>query len=330
MRRNLIALLGLTLAFPAFAVTKINGAGATFPYPIYSKWFTEYSRANKEIEINYQSIGSGGGVRQVVKQTVDFGASDAPLSSKDTEGAPYKIRHVPTVLGAVVLVYKHKGLPANLKLDGESIANIYMGKIAKWNHPTIAKLNPGVELPKDDILVVRRADGSGTTSVFADYLSTVSSDWEKQIGRGKALQWPVGVGGKGNEGVTAIVKQTEGSIGYIELSYALSNSLSMAAVKNKHNEFVTPSIAGISKSAEAVSDSSGEYTQSIVDSNALGAYPISSFTYILLPEKEGDAKIAEIKKFLRWALTDGQKFAQELHYAPLPKTVITTLLEKLK
>lgn len=313
----------------AFAVTKINGAGATFPYPIYSKWFSEYKNKNAEVEINYQSIGSGGGIRQVVSQTVDFGATDAPMSDKDKTGAPYNIVHIPTVLGAVVPVFNLKGISA-LNLDGETLAQIFMGKITKWNHPSIAKLNSTAKLPDTDILVVRRADGSGTTSVFADYLSTVSKDWESNIGRGKSLQWPTGIGSKGNEGVTATVKQTDGAIGYVELSYALTNSLSMAKMKNKAGEFVAPTVESISKAAEGVNDPTGEYTASIVDSSAKGSFPISSFTYILLPEKKDDNNNKEIKKFLKWALGDGQKFAKELHYAPLPSKVAKQVMEKLK
>ncbi|GAB4011377.1 MAG: phosphate ABC transporter substrate-binding protein PstS [Bdellovibrio sp.] len=325
----LLAAASVIFASSTFAVTKINGAGATFPYPIYSKWFSEYKNKNSQIEINYQSIGSGGGIRQVVSQTVDFGASDAPMSDKDKSGAPYKITHIPTVLGAVVPVFNLKDVKS-LKLDGETLANIFMGKITKWNHPTLMKLNPEAKLPNEDILVVRRADGSGTTSVFADYLSSVSKEWESSIGRGKSLQWPVGIGSKGNEGVTATVKQTEGAIGYVELSYAITNQLNMASMKNSAGEFVTPSIESVSKAAEGVSDPSGEFTSSIVNSSAKGSFPIASFTYILLPEKKDDSKNKEIKKFLKWALTDGQKFAKELHYAPLPSKVAKQVVEKLK
>jgi len=327
--KKILAVVVLGLGFNAFAMTKINGAGATFPYPIYSKWFSEYKNKNKEIEINYQSIGSGGGIRQVLKQTVDFGATDSPMNEKDMSEAPYKISHVPTVLGAVVPVFNIKGVNG-LKLDGETLAQIFMGKITKWNHPTLLKMNPKAKLPNEDILVVRRADGSGTTSVFADYLSTISKEWESSIGRGKSLQWPVGIGSKGNEGVTATVKQTEGAIGYVELSYAITNKLAMVAMKNKAGEFITPSVESISKAAEGTNDPTAEYTASIVDSSAKGAFPIASFTYLLLPEKKEDMNNKEIRKFIQWALTDGQKFAKDLYYSPLPKTVAKQVLEKLK
>lgn len=325
----LLAAMSVLITSTSFAVTKINGAGATFPYPIYSKWFSEYKNKNSQVEINYQSIGSGGGVRQVISQTVDFGASDTPLTEKDLSSAPYKIVHIPTVLGSVVPVFNLKSIDA-LKMDGETLAQIYLGKIAKWNHPSLQKLNPETKLPDSDILVVRRADGSGTTAVFADYLSVVSTDWEKTVGRGKSLQWPVGIGSKGNEGVTASVAQTEGSIGYVEYSYAVTNKLKMISMKNKTGEFVSPSTESTSKAAAGVSDPSAEYTTSIVNSSAKGAFPIASFTYILLPIKTGDAKNLEIKKFLRWALTEGQKYAKDIHYAPLPEKVAKQVMDKLK
>lgn len=319
----------LSFALSVSAAQKINGAGATFPYPIYSKWFSEYQKTNKNVEFNYQSIGSGGGIKQVLAQTVDFGATDAPMTDEEMKAAKAPIRHIPTVLGAVTVSYNVKGLENNLKLDGETIANIFLGKITKWNDAAIVKLNPKAKLPATDILVVRRSDGSGTTSVFSTFLAETSVEWKEKVGAGKNLNWPAGIGAKGNEGVTAMIAQTDGAIGYIELAYALNNKLNVAAVKNKKGEFVSPTVDSISKSAGSVKDASGDMRISVINSDGKGAYPISSFTWILLPQGETPA-LKEVKTFLGWALKDGQKYASELHYAPLPKKLAEGLVKTIK
>lgn len=318
------------MSFNVLAAQKINGAGATFPYPIYSKWFSEYQKTNKDVEFNYQSIGSGGGIKQVLAQTVDFGASDAPMTDEELKSAKMPIRHIPTVLGAVSVAYNVAGLTKNLQLDGTTLANIFLGKIVKWNDPAIAKLNPTAKLPATDILVVRRSDGSGTTSVFTEYLAAVSPDWKSKVGTGKNVNWPAGIGAKGNEGVTAMVAQTDGTIGYAELAYAINSQLSMAAIKNAKGEFTSPSVASITSAAASVKKFDGDLRMSIINANEKGAYPISSFTYILLPENSASAQIKATKAFLGWALKDGQKFASELHYAPLPKKMSEALLKTLK
>jgi len=320
----------LSLSLSVAAAQKINGAGATFPYPIYSKWFSEYQKVNKGVEFNYQSIGSGGGIKQVLAQTVDFGATDAPMTDEELKSAKTPIRHIPTVLGAVVAAYNVKGLEAGLKLDGETLANIFQGKIVKWNDAAIAKLNPKTKLPATDILVVRRSDGSGTTAVFSTFLAESSAEWKDKVGAGKNINWPAGVGAKGNEGVTALVAQTDGAIGYVELAFALNNKLAMASLKNKKGEFVTASVDTITKAAGNVKDGSGDLRISVINSDSKGAYPISSFTWILLPEDKNSAVLKEVRSFLTWALKDGQKFASELHYAPLPKKMAESILKTLK
>lgn len=313
----------------AQAVTKLNGAGASFPYAIYSKWFSEYSKENKDVRINYQPIGSGGGIRQLIKQTVDFGASDAPMKSKDMKKAAWPVMHVPTVLGAVALAYNQPGVDANLKLDGEVLSNIFLGKITKWNDTAIAKLNPSMKLPAKDILIVRRADGSGTTKVFSEYLSAASAEWKNKVGIGKSLRWPTGIGAKGNDGVTAIIKQTEGAIGYIDLAHAVKNKLSTVALKNKSGEFVAPTVESISKSAAYFKTSGTDFTASLIDQPGKGVYPVSAFTYILLPVYKKNQKLSEIHKFINWALTDGQKMAADLFYAPLPDSLRKNILKEI-
>ncbi|OFZ22589.1 MAG: phosphate ABC transporter substrate-binding protein PstS [Bdellovibrionales bacterium RIFOXYA1_FULL_36_14] len=327
-----IIILGLCLmSFSLGAITKINGAGATFPYPIYSKWFSEYQKNKHDVEFNYQSIGSGGGIQQLLKQTVDFGASDAPMSDEDLKSAAWPILHIPTVMGAVAIVYNLEGAPNNLKLSSEVLVGILMGKIVKWNDPALKLLNPKVDLPDKDILVVTRADGSGTTSVFTDYLSSISQDWKTKVGNGKSVSWPVGVGGKGNEGVTGLVQKSQGSIGYVELAYAITNKLKVFALENSQNEFVLPEIDSTSQSAASLTtkDFSGDLRISLVNAKGKKAYPISAFTYILLPVKQGNVQNKEIKNFLLWALTKGQKFAPELHYAILPKKLSESLIKKI-
>jgi phosphate transport system substrate-binding protein len=327
--KKLMMFFLLSFAVSVSAAQKINGAGATFPYPIYSKWFSEYQKTHSNVEFNYQSIGSGGGIKQVLAQTVDFGATDAPMTDEELKQSKAPIRHIPTVLGAVTVAYNVKGLENGLKLDGQTVADIFQGKITKWNDAAIAKLNPKAKLPATDILVVRRSDGSGTTAVFSTFLAEVSAEWKDKVGAGKNINWPAGIGAKGNEGVTAMISQTDGAIGYVELAYALNNKLSTAAVKNKKGEFVVPSVESISKSAASVKDAKGDLRISVINADGKGVYPISSFTWILLPEGETPA-LKEVKTFLGWALKDGQKYASELHYAPLPKKLAEGLVKTIK
>jgi phosphate transport system substrate-binding protein len=311
----------------------LTGAGATFPYPLYSKWFNEYA-AKTGVKINYQPIGSGGGIRQLSEQTVDFGATDAPMSDAElakAKGGP--ILHLPTVLGAVVVIYNLPEVTQPLKLDGATLAAIYQGQITKWNDARIAALNPGVRLPASDILVVHRSDGSGTSYVFTDYLAAVSPAWAAKPGKGKEVQWPVGLGAKGNEGVAGQVKQTPGAIGYTELAYATQNKLSTASIANAAGEFVTPNIASVTAAAAgavAKLPANTDYRVSIVNAPGKGVYPISSFTWIIVYQKQTDAvKGKKLVDFLRWGLTDGQGMAAPLDYAPLPDAMRTALISRL-
>jgi phosphate transport system substrate-binding protein len=304
------------------ASTPLQGAGATFPYPLYSKWFSEY-RTKTGVEINYQSIGSGGGINQLLKGTVDFGASDAPMSDQELAKAATPIVHVPTVLGAVVLSYQLPGLKAPLKLSGEVIAEIFMGKIQKWSDSKLKALNPGVSLPELAVVPVYRADGSGTTSIFTDYLAKVSAEFKTSVGSGKAVKWPAGLGGKGNEGVTGVIKQTPGAVGYVELIYAESNRLAVAQVKNSAGEMVTPSLASVTAAAQgSLKAMPADYRVSITNAEGKLSYPISGFTYLLVPQSGKAPKQKEIQELLRWVLVDGQKLAPALSYAPLPKELV--------
>ena len=311
----------------------LTGAGATFPAPLYSKWFDAYA-TRTGVKINYQSIGSGGGIRQLSEQTVDFGATDAPMS--DAELARAKggaVLHVPTVLGAVVIVYNLPGVGTGLKLTGDVVAAIFQGQITRWNDPRIAALNPGVTLPASDVLVVHRSDGSGTTYVFSDYLASVSPAWAAKPGRGKELQWPVGLGGKGNEGVTGQVKQTPGAIGYTELAYATQNRLAMASIRNAEGEFVAPTTESITAAAAGAASKlppDTDYRVSIVNAPGKGAYPISSFTWIIAYARQADAgKGKKLTDFLRWALGEGQGMVASLDYAPLPEAMRAALVARL-
>jgi len=309
---------------------KINGAGATFPNPIYSKWFSEYNKLHPNVEINYQSIGSGGGIRQVTNRTVFFGATDGPMTQDQLLAAPGKILHFPTVLGADVPVYNLSGV-ADLKFTGPLLADIFLGKVTKWNDAQIAKINPGVNLPGTDITVVHRADGSGTTYIWVDYLAKVSPEWKQKVGVNTSVNWPVGVAGKGNEGVAGLVQQTPGSIGYVELIYALQNKISYGSVQNAAGEFLKATEAGVTKAAEAAAAKMpADFRVSITNAPGAGVYPISSFTWLLLYESPQDKAQAKIMvDFLKWALTDGQKFAKELGYAPLPKNVVDMEMQAL-
>ena len=303
---------------------KINGAGATFPYPIYSKWFSEYNKLHTDVQINYQSIGSGGGIQQVTKQTVFFGATDGPMTPDQLTAAPGKIMHFPTVLGAVVPVYNIPSVKTELKFSGAVLADMFLGKITKWNDPAIAKLNAGVTLPATDITVAHRADGSGTTYIFVDYLAKVSPEWKSKVGVANSVNWPTGVGGRGNEGVAGLVTQTPGAIGYVELIYALQNKIAYGSVQNAAGEFVKASVPAVTAAAaEAVKQMPADFRVSITNAPGKGVYPISSFTWLLLYENAKDkAQAKTMVEFVKWALTDGQKFAADLGYAPLPDAVV--------
>lgn len=306
----------------------INGAGATFPYPIYSKWFAEYGKQNKDVRFNYQPIGSGGGIQQLLNSTVDFGATDVPMKEAEEKKSEFPIMHVPMVLGAVVIVFNLDEVQKGLKLTGELISKIFLGQITKWNDPLIQEKNKELSLPNKTIMVVHRSDGSGTTSVFTEYLTEVSQTWKKSVGPGKAVKWPTGIGAKGNDGVTGIIKQTKGSIGYIELSYALQNNLHFAAIKNKSGLFQLPTLETISNSADVLNEN--ESKTSI--SNALGenTYPLSAITYLLIPMgKHQGEKRKGIKDFLVWALSEGQVMAPSLHYAPLPLPLREKMQKKI-
>ncbi len=305
----------------------VNGAGATFPFPLYSKWFSEYNKLHPEQRFNYQSIGSGGGVKQITEKTIHFGATDAPMSDLELAKAP-GLLHIPTVLGAIAVVYK--GAPDGLKLAGDVLADIFLGKIGRWNDPRIAALNPGVALPDAAVIVVHRSDGSGTTAVFTDYLQKVSPAWRAQVGAAKSVKWPVGLGGKGNEGVTGYVKSTPSSIGYVELAYAKQNKLAMAALKNAEGAFVVPSPEATSAAAGA-SVLPADYRTSITNATGKGAYPIASFTYLLVYKEQADPQIGKaLGQFLWWAIHDGQKLAASLDYAALPTPAVAKLEATLK
>jgi phosphate transport system substrate-binding protein len=306
----------------------INGAGATFPYPIYSKWFDEYHKLHPDIQINYQSIGSGGGIRQVIAGTVDFGASDGPMTDEQLQDYKGKyghdILHFPTVLGADVPTYNIPGFRGELKFTPEALAGIFLGKITKWNDPDIARANPGVNLTGDDIVVVHRSDGSGTTYVWVDYLSKVSEEWKTKVGKGTSVNWPVGLGGKGNEGVAGLVKQTPNSIGYVELIYAIQNNMPYGQVRNSSGSFVKADLLSVTAAAAgAAKEMPDDFRVSITNAPGKNAYPIASFTWLLVPSTIQDgAKRKVITDFLHWMLNDGQKLAEPLAYARLPKEVV--------
>jgi len=307
----------------------INGAGATFPYPIYSKWFDEYARVDTSVRFNYQSIGSGGGQKQITERTVDFGASDGPMSDANLAKAPGKLLHIPTVAGADVITYNLPGNP-KLKLDGDAIVNIFMGNITKWNDPKITALNPDVNLPDLPIVVVHRYDGSGTTYIFVDYLSNISPVWADSVGKGTSVKWPVGLGGKGNEGVAGQVKQVSGAIGYVELIYVKQNKMAYADVKNSTGNFITPSLDSIT-AALATAKIPDDFRFSMVNPPGEKAYPIAGTTWLLVYEQQKNAiKGKKLVEFLNWALTKGEGMATTLDYAPLPESVQQRVLERIK
>lgn len=301
---------------------KLNGAGASFPYPIYSKWFSEYGAAHPGVQINYQPIGSGGGIRQVTSGTVDFGASDGPMSDEQLKASKSKILHIPTVLGAVVPIYNVPGVSKELRFSPDVLADIYLGKISNWNDARIAKDNPGASLPNLDIVVVHRADGSGTTFIFTDYLSKVSNDWKNSVGKNTAVPWPKGIGGKQNEGVAGMVRQMPGGIGYVELFYALQNKIAYGYIKNAAGNWVKGSVEGVTEAAATVKQMPADYRVSITNAPGKEAYPISSFTWLLIPQPPQNAQNgAVIKDFLQWMLEHGEGEVSALYYAPLPQSV---------
>jgi len=324
-----IALVGM--AAPSLGQTAVTGAGATFPYPIYSKWFDQYHRLHPDIQINYQSIGSGGGIRQITAGTVDFGASDGPMTDEQLAQAKVKILHVPTVIGAVVPTYNVEGVTEPLKFTPAALAGIFLGTITKWNDPAIARPNPGMRLPSSDILVVHRSDGSGTTYVWTDYLSKVSEAWKAKVGRNTSVSWPVGLGGKGNEGVAGLVKQTPNSVGYVELIYALQNKLPYGVVQNASGAFVKADLVSVTAAARAFAKAMpGDFRVSITNPPAKDAYPVASFTWLLVPASPADPRKGRvIVDFLKWMLTDGQKMTESLSYAPLPKDVVELVQRSL-
>ncbi|MEW6056628.1 MAG: phosphate ABC transporter substrate-binding protein PstS [Bdellovibrionota bacterium] len=314
----------------AFGAELINGAGATFPEPLYSKWFSEFQKVEKEIRINYQPIGSGGGIQQFLRDTVDFGATDAPMTNEELAKASRPVLHLPTVLGAVVVTYNLPGVSAKLQLTGELIAEIYLGKITDWSDAKVKALNPKLNLPKQPILVVRRSDGSGTTGIFTDYLAKVSAPWKNSVGAGKAVSWPVGLGGKGNEGVASLVKQTPGAIGYVELVYAKTSGLPYAAIQNKAGKFVEASIQGVTAAAAgSLKMMPADFRVSITNAEGAGSYPISGFTYLLVYQTMKGEKGKGLVKFLRWALRDGQTYAEPMAYAPLPGSLAKKVIAKV-
>lgn len=316
-------------ATPAPPSLLLNAAGATFPYPIYSKWFTEYNRLHGDIQINYQSIGSGGGIRQLEAGTVDIGASDMPLTDQLLSSFKFKVLHFPTVLGAVVPTYNIQGVNQELHFTGDVLANIYFGTISKWNDPAIKGINQGVNLPDQDIVVIHRSDGSGTTFVWTDYLSKVSKEWETKVGRNTSVNWPVGLGGKGNEGVAGLVKQTPGAIGYVELIYAIQNQLTYGLVKNQAGAYIKASLASVTAAAAGV-QMPEDFRISITNASGKNAYSICSFTYLLIPQQIADtSKKDAIKNFLHWMLTTGQNEVESLSYAKLPKAVASRELQQI-
>jgi phosphate transport system substrate-binding protein len=328
----MLLLLWCALAvLPALGQTNLNGAGATFPYPIYSKWFSEYHKLHPDIQINYQPIGSGGGIRQVIAGTVDFGATDGPMTDDQLREAKIKILHVPTVLGADVPAYNIPGVTGELKFTPQVLAGIFLGKITNWNDKAIAAANEGVSLPNQEIIVVHRSDGSGTTYIFTDYLSKVSPEWQSQVGKGTSVKWPSGIGGKGNEGVAGSIRTLPGSIGYVELIYAVQNNITYGSVKNSTGVFVKASLEGVTAAAASVKSMPADFRVSITNAPGKDAYPISSFTWLLIPAQSKDpAKGKILADFLNWMVNDGQKMAPPLSYAPLPDSVAEKVKEEIK
>jgi phosphate transport system substrate-binding protein len=331
IQRIALLLAGLALAVPVMAQTTLNGAGASFPNPIYSKWFSEYNKLHPDVQINYQSLGSGAGIRQVLSGTVDFGASDSPMSDEQLAQSKTKILHIPTVLGAVVPAYNVPGISGEIKFTPEALAGIFLGKIQNWNDPAITKANPGVNFPNQQIIVIYRAEGSGTTFIFTDYLSKVNPDWNSTVGKGASVKWPLGMAGKGNEGVAGQIRQLQGSIGYVELIYAVENKITYGSVKNAAGNFVKASLDGVTEAAASVKTMPADFRVSITNAPGKTAYPISSFTWLLIPVQAKDPKKGKIMAdFLEWMVTDGQKMTSQLSYAPLPASVVEKVKATIK
>ena len=309
------------LALPALGQTTLNGAGATFPYPMYSKWFSEYHKLHPDIQMNYQSIGSGGGIRQVLANTVDFGASDGPMTDEQLSQSKVKILHIPTVLGSVVPAYNVPGVTGEIKFTPQALAGIFLGKITSWNDPALTKDNASLNLPNQPIVVVHRSDGSGTTFIFTDYLSKVSPEWQNSVGKGTSVKWPLGLGNKGNEGVAGMIRQLPGSIGYVELIYAVQNKIPYGTVKNSSGSFVKASLESTTAAAASVKTMPADFRVSITNAPGKDAYPISSFTWLLIPTQSKDNKGKILADFLNWMVDSGQKMTGELTYAPLPQSV---------
>jgi phosphate transport system substrate-binding protein len=331
MRKLVLLLVCVLLAMPVLGQTTLNGAGATFPAPMYSKWFSEYHKAHSDVQVNYQPIGSGGGIRQVTSGTVDFGASDMPMTDKQLQDSKVKILNVPTVLGAVVPAYNIPGVSGEVRFTPEALAGIFLGKISKWNDKALVSANPGVNFPDKDIIVVHRSDGSGTSFIFTDYLSKVSPDWKNQVGADTSVKWPIGMGGKGNEGVSGLIRQLSGSIGYVELIYAVQNNIPYGSVRNSTGAFVKASLDGVTAAAASAPKMPADFRVSITNAPGKDAYPISSFTWLLIPAQSKDAAKGKIlADFLNWMVTDGQKMTSALSYASLPDNVVAKVKEAIK
>jgi phosphate transport system substrate-binding protein len=335
MRKIMLLLVCVMLPLAVFGQTTLNGAGATFPYPIYSKWFAEYAKVHSGIQINYQPNGSGGGIRGVTEGTVDFGASDMPMTDEQLKEAADKLKtnvlNIPTVLGAVVPIYNVPGVTGEVKFTPDVLAGIFLGRITNWNDRSIAADNPGLKFPSQDIIVVHRSDGSGTTFIWTDYLSKVSSDWKAQVGSGTSVKWPKGLGGKGSEGVSGSVRQLPGSIGYVELIYALQNKITFGSVKNSSGVFVKGTLESVTAAAASAPKMPADFRVSITNAPGKDAYPISSFTWMLVPQQAKDsAKGKILADFLNWMLTNGESMTGELSYAPLPESVASKVKETIK
>ena len=331
MRKLVLLCVCVLLALPVVGQTTLNGAGATFPNPMYSKWFSEYGKSHPDVQVNYQPIGSGGGIRQVTAGTVDFGASDMPMTDKQLQEAKFKILNIPTVLGAVVPAYNVPGVTGEVKFTPEALAGIFLGKISKWNDKAIVSANPGINFPDKDIIVVHRSDGSGTTFIWTDFLSKVSPDWKTQVGSDTSVKWPVGVGNKGNEGVSGLIRQMSGAIGYVELIYAVQNNIPYGTVRNSSGAFVKGSLESVTAAAASAPKMPADFRVSITNAPGKDAYPIASFTWLLIPVPSKDpAKGKILSDFLNWMVTDGQKMTASLTYAPLPDNVAAKVKEAIK
>jgi phosphate transport system substrate-binding protein len=335
MRRLTLLLLCAFLVLPAVAQTTLNGAGATFPNPMYSKWFSEYHKLHSDVQVNYQSIGSGGGIRQVTEGTVDFGASDMPMTDVQLSEAQGKLKtkvlNIPSVMGAVVPAYNIPGVSGEVKFTPDALAGIFLGRITKWNDKAITSVNPGVNFPDKEIIVVHRSDGSGTTFIWTDYLSKVSSDWQSQVGSNTSVKWPIGLGGKGNEGVAGSIRQLQGAIGYVELIYAVQNNIPYGSVRNSAGTFLKASLQGVTAAAASAPKMPADFRVSITNAPGKDAYPISSFTWLLIPQQSKDAAKGKIlADFLTWMVGDGQKMTDALSYASLPDSVVQKVKETIK